>query len=55
MSEFALLIADAILDDDYDAAFRFGECHCGCALEENRECPNCIQQKIDEQKMNAAD
>jgi hypothetical protein len=53
MSEFALLIADAVLDGDYDAAFRFGECHCGCALEENGECPACIQQEIDE-KMQAA-
>ena len=49
---FDLLIAEA---DDYDAAFRFGECHCGCALEENGECPACIQQAIDERKMQAAD
>ena len=54
MSEFDLLIADAILDEDYHAAFPFGECHCGCALEENGECPACIQQEIDEKKMQAA-
>lgn len=52
MCQLALLIADALLDDDYDAAFRFGECDCGCALEENGECPACIQQDIDEKKMN---
>jgi len=53
MSEFDLLIADALLDDDYDTAFPFGECFCGCALEENGECPACIQQEIDEKKMDA--
>jgi len=46
--------ADAILEADYDAAFHFGECHCGCAVEENGECPACIQQAIDEKKMQEA-
>jgi hypothetical protein len=43
--------ADAILADDYHAAFPFGECHCGCPLEDNGECPACIQQAIDEKAM----
>lgn len=53
MLEFDLLVADAILDDDYETTFRFGECHCGGALEENGECPACIQQAIDEKNMQA--
>jgi hypothetical protein len=48
-STFDLLVAEADTDD-YDAAFRFGQCHCGCALEDNGECPACIQQEIDEKK-----
>ena len=52
-STFDLLVAEADTDD-YDAAFRFGQCHCGCALEDNGECPACIQQEIDEKKRQAA-
>jgi hypothetical protein len=53
---FDLLVSEAaaILADDYNAAFPFGECHCGCALEENGECPACIQQEIDDTKMQTA-
>ena len=53
---FDLLVAeaDAILDEDYHAAFPFGGCHCGGALEENGECPACIQQAIDEKMMQEA-
>lgn len=39
-----------MLDDDYDVAFRFGECHCGCALEDNGECPDCVEYTLDEQQ-----
>lgn len=46
--------ADTLFADDYAAFFPFGECPCGCALEENGECPACIQQEIDEKKMQAA-
>jgi hypothetical protein len=46
-SLFDLLVAEADADD-CDAAFPFGQCHCGCALEENGECPDCIQREIDE-------
>jgi hypothetical protein len=52
-SLFDLLVAEADADD-CDAAFPFGQCHCGCALEENGECPDCIQREIDEKKRQAA-
>ena len=54
-NSFDLMVAeaDAIIEADYHSAFPFGECHCGCALEENGECPACIQQEIDEKAMEA--
>ena len=52
---FDLMVAesDNMFADDYHAAYPFGECHCGGALEENGECPACIQQAIDDKETDA--
>ena len=52
-AEYDLMMAeaDAQLEVDHHEAFPFGECGCGCALEENGECPACIQQEINDKAM----
>ena len=47
--EFDLMVAeaDAQLEVDYHAAFPHGECNaCGCALEDDGTCPDCIGREV---------
>ena len=38
--------ADAQMDRDYADAFPFGECNCGCALESDGTCIECIEREV---------